>query len=249
MSVGLPIQCAEAVFLALYLSHPAPDFPGHGVWPDLAAGCWRVNLRFKSALAGDMSTTHRHMVLAVRFSDGKWGALGTSRRANLMDKPPAFPSLHALVREFALAYRDVGHVLLKVYLSMPFPDDEPSHNALHWRTAAVRLPPAMLPPAHLPLHTHTPTASYWDDVAVPVLMHFEASIPSLLQRRATRGRGDSTRFRTPHPQLRQSTQDGTSSSSDDESGIDPPLRPSTGASDHGHEMQEASVKKPSIGGV
>lgn len=48
-------------------------------------------------------STHRHIVLAVRH-EGNWGAIGISRRENLMDKKIEFKTLADLLRDFKLSY-------------------------------------------------------------------------------------------------------------------------------------------------
>jgi hypothetical protein len=50
-----------------------------------------------------------HIVLAVHDpSSGLFGALGISRRANLMYKPLAFSSLAALLADYQEAYRQAS---------------------------------------------------------------------------------------------------------------------------------------------
>ena len=73
---ALPIQCVEAVFLGCLLTAGLK-------------GLDRVPLSFKSK---HDSNTYRHIVLAVRY-EGKWGALGISRRSKLMNKDIRFDSL------------------------------------------------------------------------------------------------------------------------------------------------------------
>jgi hypothetical protein len=46
---------------------------------------------------------HRHIVLAIQFN-GLWGALGISRRDNLMNKPVTFASLYDLVTDYTTSY-------------------------------------------------------------------------------------------------------------------------------------------------
>lgn len=54
-------------------------------------------------------------MLAVHdTSSGLWGALGLSRRANLMFKPLQFSSLSALIADFKQAYAAWDHHLAKV---------------------------------------------------------------------------------------------------------------------------------------
>ena len=45
---------------------------------------------------------------------GKFGALGLSRRSSLMYKSLEFSSLHSLVEDYKQAYSNCGHTLLKV---------------------------------------------------------------------------------------------------------------------------------------
>ncbi|KIZ04359.1 Vasohibin-2 [Monoraphidium neglectum] len=96
----LPIKCVEATFVALLVTCG---------WRDLD----RVAVGFKSRAADGQC--YRHIVLAVRdTSSGLWGALGLSRRRELMDKPLRHSSLSALVGDFVAAYALWGHEVLKV---------------------------------------------------------------------------------------------------------------------------------------
>lgn len=70
---SLPIKCLEAVILGIYLTN--------GV-----AGLERYPLGFRSVFG---SNVHRHVVLVVSWN-GLFGALGMSRRADLMYKPLQF---------------------------------------------------------------------------------------------------------------------------------------------------------------
>jgi Vasohibin len=56
-----------------------------------------------SDLSVTRGATHRHIVLAVRH-EGKWGAMGLSRRSCLMKKPIEFDSLTDLIRNFDDSY-------------------------------------------------------------------------------------------------------------------------------------------------
>ena len=85
---SLPIQCVEAVFLGTTLTSGINDLT-------------RVPLSFKSKFV--KGTVHRHIALAVKF-EGKWGAIGISRRSSLMNKPIKFNSLSALVDEYRKSY-------------------------------------------------------------------------------------------------------------------------------------------------
>ncbi len=58
---------------------------------------------------------YRHIVLAVHhLPSGRYGALGLSRRSELMYKPLRFSSLAELVGDFRAGYEHWWHQLLKV---------------------------------------------------------------------------------------------------------------------------------------
>lgn len=62
--------------------------------------------------------------MAVRHPDtGLWGALGLSRRAELMDKPLKFASLADLVADFVTSYGRWWHTVLRVRIGLPVPHD------------------------------------------------------------------------------------------------------------------------------
>ncbi|GIL84617.1 hypothetical protein Vretifemale_13299, partial [Volvox reticuliferus] len=78
LRVALPIKCLEAVFLGALMT---------AGWQDLD----RLPLAFKSTVQGQ---TYRHIVLAVFHAPSRtWGALGLSRRPELMDKDLVYDSL------------------------------------------------------------------------------------------------------------------------------------------------------------
>ncbi|XP_039597622.1 tubulinyl-Tyr carboxypeptidase 1 isoform X2 [Polypterus senegalus] len=84
---ALPIKCLEAVILGIYLTNSIP-------------GLERFPLSFKTQFSGNY---FRHIVLGVH-SGGRFGALGISRREDLMYKPLTFRTLSELVQEFDVAY-------------------------------------------------------------------------------------------------------------------------------------------------
>ncbi|KAJ3289885.1 Tubulinyl-Tyr carboxypeptidase 2 [Rhizoclosmatium sp. JEL0117] len=103
---GLPIKCLEAVVVAAYLTNEMYDVD-------------RYALSFKSKCQGQ---TYRHIVLAVKHK-GKVGALGLSRRVDLMDKPVQFDTIEALVQEYRECYVKNGHVVVKVKVGGLVPRD------------------------------------------------------------------------------------------------------------------------------
>ncbi len=94
---ALPIKCIEAVFLACYLTIDMKDVE-------------RVPVSFKSEVEGHV---FRHIVLAIRYQ-GKWGALGLSRKSTLMHKPCKFESFSDLM----LDYKQVCSV--PILLTIPY---------------------------------------------------------------------------------------------------------------------------------
>ncbi len=120
---SLPIQCVEAVFLGTTLTSGINDLT-------------RVPLSFKSKFV--KGTVHRHIVLAVKF-EGKWGAIGISRRSSLMNKPIKFNSLSALVDEYRKSYEACYHKLLTLYIGLPLPHDKFVDHPIKWRATKIRL--------------------------------------------------------------------------------------------------------------
>ncbi|XP_071795633.1 tubulinyl-Tyr carboxypeptidase 2-like [Asterias amurensis] len=117
---SLPIKCLEAVILSLYLTNGAP-------------GLERFPLSFKTHFSG---TIHRHVVLAVYYS-GRYGALGMSRRDDLMYKPLEFKSLSELVFDFEDVYKKYWHTVRKVKIGLPVSHDPHSFEQIQWRTMSV----------------------------------------------------------------------------------------------------------------
>lgn len=117
---ALPIKCLEAVILALYLTN---GFDGVDRFP----------IGFKSVLEGQK---HYHVVLGIRYN-GRYGALGISRRHDLMDKPLSFKSLHDLLDSYDQAYSRYGHQLKKAKVGGLVPHDIHSHEKIMWDGVAV----------------------------------------------------------------------------------------------------------------
>ncbi|EGD76417.1 hypothetical protein PTSG_07536 [Salpingoeca rosetta] len=112
----LPIKCLEAVIVALYLLLPFENLH-------------RIPISFKSRFCGH---TYQHIVLGVHVN-GKFGALGLSRRQHLMYKPCRYNSLAALIREYEQRYEEVGHTLVRVRVGRPIPPSRHSTQAIPWR--------------------------------------------------------------------------------------------------------------------
>lgn len=126
MAYKLPIQCVEAVFIGSVLTDPY-------------AAVDRFPLCFKSRY---QSHLHRHIVLMVHCN-GRWGALGISRRPCLMNKPLVFSSAADLIEEFRVSYESVFHRLLTVYVGRPIPHHMQVDQPVVWKALKLRLNPSL----------------------------------------------------------------------------------------------------------
>jgi hypothetical protein len=124
---ALPIKCLEATLLGVHLTMNLPMD--------------RVPLSFKSEAGGEV---YKHIVLVIRLG-GKWGALGLSRRADLMDKPCTFGSLDELVEEYTRAYTANYHRLLKVKVGLPVLHDGSRNEPIPWKVCVRGAGCSLLP--------------------------------------------------------------------------------------------------------
>ncbi|KAJ8290446.1 hypothetical protein GJAV_G00012990 [Gymnothorax javanicus] len=119
---SLPIKCLEAVILGIYLTNNT-------------LGVERFPLSFKTQFSGNH---FRHIVLGVH-SGGRFGALGMSRREDLMFKPLEFRTLADLVQEFEGAYRGYWHTLRKVKIGQYVSHDPHSVEQIDWKHSILDL--------------------------------------------------------------------------------------------------------------
>ncbi|XP_041354149.1 tubulinyl-Tyr carboxypeptidase 1-like [Gigantopelta aegis] len=113
---ALPIKCLEAIVLGVFLTNGM-------------MGLERYPISFKTTFNG---STHRHVVLGVQYG-GRYGALGMSRREDLMYKPLEFRSLADIVFDFQKAYSNYWHVLKKVKIGFPVSHDPHSFEVINWK--------------------------------------------------------------------------------------------------------------------
>uniref|UniRef100_A0A1I8HZR8 Vasohibin 1 n=1 Tax=Macrostomum lignano TaxID=282301 RepID=A0A1I8HZR8_9PLAT len=114
---SLPIKCLEAVVLGIYLTNKIEDLT-------------RFAIGFKSAFNGHV---HRHVVLGL-YSKGMFGALGISRRDDLMYKPLTFKqTLTELIMEYKAAYQRHWHKLKQVKIGMAIGKNPHSFEPLPWK--------------------------------------------------------------------------------------------------------------------
>ncbi|KAJ3161584.1 Tubulinyl-Tyr carboxypeptidase 2 [Irineochytrium annulatum] len=117
---GLPIKCLEAAVVGIYCSNEITEID-------------RFTLSFKSKAEGSV---FRHIVLAIRHHE-YYGALGLSRRKDLMFKPLVYRSLRELVMEYKRAYGNNFHELTKIKIGLPCPHDPANHELLPWKFKSV----------------------------------------------------------------------------------------------------------------
>ncbi|CAM5122592.1 unnamed protein product [Eretmochelys imbricata] len=113
---ALPIKCLEAVILGIYLTNNMPTLE-------------RFPISFKTHFSGNY---FRHIVLGVNFG-GRYGALGISRREELMYKAPTFRTLSELIFNYEEAYHRCWHVLKKVKLGHCVSHDPHSVEQIEWK--------------------------------------------------------------------------------------------------------------------
>ncbi|XP_056624402.1 tubulinyl-Tyr carboxypeptidase 1 [Triplophysa dalaica] len=117
---SLPIKCLEAVILATYLTNSLPSVE-------------RFPLSFKTRFSGSHFC---HIVLGVH-SGGRFGALGISRRQDLMYKPLEYKTLADLVQDFQVAYQGYWHTLCKVKIGHYVSHDPHSVEQIEWKHSVL----------------------------------------------------------------------------------------------------------------
>ena len=119
---SLPIKCVEAVYLGIYCTQSMPDIE-------------RLPIIFNSEISG-----HRygHIVLAVRYS-GKLGAIGLSRRADLMFKSWGFDTLSDLILNYKQSYEKWSHKLNKIKIGTLIPHEGSSrvNDVVEWASTLI----------------------------------------------------------------------------------------------------------------
>lgn len=112
---ALPIKCLEAVILSIYLTNEV-------------VGLDRFTITFKSVQNG---LTYYHTVLGLYYR-GKYGAMGLSRKVDLMDRDFEFDDLSAMILSYDQAYRNHGHKLLKATIGQMVPRDPAENDRIVW---------------------------------------------------------------------------------------------------------------------
>eukprot|EP00759_Apiculatamorpha_spiralis_P054038 PhF_6_TR6785/c0_g1_i1/m.9766 len=97
----------------------------------------RFPVAFKTIFRGDGSVC-RHIVLVTR-SMGIFGAVGLSRKANLMNKDLIYPSLSELIHEYIRSYHECRHEVVAIKIGLPVEHDRLSTRIPIWRYLILKL--------------------------------------------------------------------------------------------------------------
>ncbi len=92
-------------------------------------------MSLKSSCEGKI---YRHIVLVVKYGD-RWGALGLSRRPDLMGKDLLYSSLADLILDYKQSYSNNFHSLLKVKLGLPITHNKISNEVLIWKHVSINI--------------------------------------------------------------------------------------------------------------
>ncbi|XP_063804346.1 tubulinyl-Tyr carboxypeptidase 1 [Pseudophryne corroboree] len=117
---ALPIKCLEAVILAIYLTNNI-------------SGLERFPISFKTQFSGGC---FRHIVLGLHWG-GHFGAVGISRREDLMYKPLRYRTLSDLMADFQEAYGRCWHTLRKVKIGPYVSHDPHSVEQIDWKHSVL----------------------------------------------------------------------------------------------------------------
>ncbi|KAL5967354.1 Tubulinyl-Tyr carboxypeptidase 1, partial [Taenia solium] len=126
---ALPIKCLEAVVLAMYAHYFFPATLAEFRY--LTRKCvelQRFTISFKSIQG---KNKYSHIVLGV-CCRGRFGAVGLSRRSNLMFRPLKYNKLSELVDDFLSAYSVHGHEVLKINISSAIPHSPQFLETINW---------------------------------------------------------------------------------------------------------------------
>ncbi|EKX34645.1 hypothetical protein GUITHDRAFT_80379 [Guillardia theta CCMP2712] len=102
----LPIKCVEAVYLGIYLTQTMSDIE-------------RLPVIFNSEIDGHK---YGHIVLVIRYNC-KLGAIGLSRRPDLMFKECEYNSLSEILLEYKRSYERWSHRLHKIKIGNLIPHE------------------------------------------------------------------------------------------------------------------------------
>lgn len=167
MTLGIPIQCVEGVFLGIMLTSPWKQvvrFPisfksrslekinfdnnicqsssssflsSPGKTRPASSAPSSPSTSSTSSTPSTPSHTHKHLVLAV-YENGFWGSIGISRRDCLMGKPLKYNSLSSLLKEYYNSYAYIGHQLLSSTIGPPLSREYDNEDPINWKGIVIK---------------------------------------------------------------------------------------------------------------
>ncbi|KAG9347547.1 hypothetical protein JZ751_005115 [Albula glossodonta] len=173
---SLPIKCLEAVILGIYLTNGLTSVE-------------RFPISFKTQFSGN----HFHHVVLGVYCNGRYGTLGMSRRADLMDKALTFRTLSDLVFDFEDSYRRYQHTIKKVKIGLYVPHDPHVFQPIEWKYLVLNASRLGREDMRKELEKHA------RDMRMKILKSSSAQSPI---KERTRGKSLSPRRRQSSPQRR-----------------------------------------------
>uniref|UniRef100_A0A8D2I228 Vasohibin 2 n=1 Tax=Urocitellus parryii TaxID=9999 RepID=A0A8D2I228_UROPR len=178
---SLPIKCLEAVILGIYLTNGQPSIE-------------RFPISFKTYFSGNY---FHHVVLGI-YCNGRYGSLGMSRRAELMDKPLTFRTLSDLIFDFEDSYKKYLHTVKKVKIGLYVPHEPHSFQPIEWKQLVLNVSKMLRADIRKELE------KYARDMRMKILKPASARSPTQVR---TRGKSLSPRRRQASPPRRLGRRD------------------------------------------
>ncbi|XP_078212728.1 tubulinyl-Tyr carboxypeptidase 2 isoform X4 [Callithrix jacchus] len=178
---SLPIKCLEAVILGIYLTNGQPSIE-------------RFPISFKTYFSGNY---FHHVVLGI-YCNGRYGSLGMSRRAELMDKPLTFRTLSDLIFDFEDSYKKYLHTVKKVKIGLYVPHEPHSFQPIEWKQLVLNVSKMLRADIRKELE------KYARDMRMKILKPASAHSPTQVR---TRGKSLSPRRRQASPPRRLGRRD------------------------------------------
>ncbi|RXN06194.1 vasohibin-2 isoform X1 [Labeo rohita] len=93
----------------------------------------RFPISFKTQFSGH----HFHHVVLGVYCNGRYGTLGMSRRADLMDRSLSFRTLSELVFDFEDSYRRYQHTMKKIKIGLYVPHNPHVFQPIEWNYLVI----------------------------------------------------------------------------------------------------------------
>uniref|UniRef100_T1IQU1 Vasohibin n=1 Tax=Strigamia maritima TaxID=126957 RepID=T1IQU1_STRMM len=122
MRESLPIKCLESVVLGICLTNGLPNLE-------------RFPINFKTRFC---ERSYYHVVLGIYYG-GVYGALGLSRRADLMYKPLVYKSLSDMVFDYVYCYKRYEHRVVKLTIGHYVPHNPKVNDSINWKGLCLHL--------------------------------------------------------------------------------------------------------------